>query len=570
MSTPYLPELHETLRQSVEALRDNADQVVPAEDRYAFAAPRNPEHGDLATNAGLLLSKVLGRHPLDLAGVLAEDLRRSPLIAEAQAAAPGFVNVRLSDRTLADLVNSIIVRAENYGAGTATEPERILLEFISANPTGPMHVGHLRHAVTGDVLCRLLRAAGHEVHTEFYVNDGGVQIEKVGRSFRARCLQAAGRDVAITEDMYPGEYLIPMAADYLQKNGLTQEQLDQMSVEEFGVEARGRCMKLIEDDLAILNITFDEFASERALYDKGAVFDTLELLRGSGMTYHHEGAEWLATTREGDDEDRVLVKSDKSLTYLVPDLAYHHQKFQRGYERFINIFGSDHIGYVSRLKAGIKALGHDPSRLEVVILRLVFLISADGERKRGSKRDGTIVYASELLSDVGNDVIRFFLLQRSTDSEMDFDLDLAKENSDRNPVYKVQYAHARIHSLFVKAKDAGLSPAADGDTAIAHLGHAVERELLLELGAYPAILRRCAEERAPHHLPNYLLGVAELWNRYWSAAKADPSLRIVVPEDPARSAARLRLAACARQVLANGLQLLGISAPDRLVRDEEE
>jgi arginyl-tRNA synthetase len=563
--SPLAP-LNEALQSAVGVLCRRAEVDAPAFDSYAFAPPRNPEHGDVATNAPLVLGKALKRPPLEIAGELAGELRTHPDVAAAEAARPGFVNVRLADGPLAAVLERATDRGDAYGENRTHAGERVLLEFVSANPTGPMHVGHLRHAVTGEAIARILAANGFGVHREFYINDAGAQIARLGRSFRTRCLQLQGVEVELPEDSYPGEYVTDMAREYLAAH--PDADVAGMADEEVEAIARKRCLALIERDLERLSVRFDTFYSEKSLYEQRKVFDTLERLRASGRTYRAEGAEWLSTTPDGDDEDRVLVKKDGSLTYLAPDLAYHDDKFRRGYDRYINIFGSDHVGYVARLKSGISALGHDASKLSVLVLRLVFLTSR-GERLKGSKRSGNIVLASEILDQVGPDAIRFFLLERSTDSEIEFDLDLAREESDRNPVFKVQYAHARIHSVTVKAKLAGLLPEKDPVAAAARLRHPTERDLVFAAGEFPAIVARCGEEHAPHHLPKYLLNLAELWNRFWSAAKKDDSLRIIRPEDPATTAARLMLADCVRQTIANGLRLLAIDAPERLVRDEE-
>lgn len=567
-----LESLSQVLTALVEGLCAQAHLEPPKREAYAWAPPKNPAHGDYATNAGLLLAKPLGRPPVEIAEQLAAALRVSPLLAGAEVAKPGFVNVRLSAAAVAEILDRVREEGDDFGDAPRSG-KRVLLEFISANPTGPMHVGHLRHAATGDAVGRILDAAGWHVYREFYINDAGNQIGVLGRSFRVRCYQALGDETAaIEEGMYPGLYLAEMAREFVERGHKTREQLDAMTEAEFAWEARNRCMAMIERHLAELGVGFDAFVSEKALYERGAVRDALERLKGLGMTYEKDGALWLNVTGDDaaeDEKDRVLVKSDGTLTYVVPDLAYHHDKFLRGFDRYINIFGSDHIGYVPRLKAGIRALGHNADLLDVLVLRLVFLVS-EGERVRGSKRKGTIVEATELAHDVGMDVVRWFLLQRSTDSEIEFDVDLAKEHSDRNPVFKVQYAHARIHSLFVKAKGMGLAPAASAAEAAPHLSHGTERDLLLHLAAFPGEVLRAAEALAPHHLTNYLLALAELWNRYWSAAKTDESLRIVVPEATARSGARLLLAGAVRQTIANGLQLLGINAPERLAREEAE
>ncbi len=570
MVKSFTDELTTHLEDSVRSMCQQGGVTAPARESYALAPPRSSGVGDLATNAALATAKLLRRPPMEVAAVLAGELRAHRYVAEANVAAPGFINVKLSDAAWGAVLTSVAERGDSFGDTRTGAGQRILLEFVSANPTGPMHVGHLRHAVTGDVMGRILEAAGFKVHREFYINDAGNQVATLGRSFRVRCYQAVGVDMPLEEGMYPGDYLLGMAREYVGRHHLTRERLDEMSEQEFTSEGKALCLALIKHELQRLDVRFDEFVSEKSLYESGRVQATLDRLKSTGATFDKEGATWLATTKYDDDRDRVLVKSDGSLTYLVPDLAYHGHKYERNFDLYINILGSDHIGYGPRLRAGIEALGHDPEKLEIITLRLVFLIDASGERSKGSKRKGDIVEAMDLADGIGMDVIRFFLLMRSTDSEIDFDLELAKEQSDRNPVFKVQYAHARIHSLFAKAHAAHLSPSKDPGGAAALLAAPVEREIILAISAFPETVERCALERAPHHMTRYLLGMAELWNRYWSAAKTEESLRIIRPEEPECSAARLALARAVQQVLANGLRLMGINAPDRLVREEED
>jgi len=570
MSKTFIDELTTALEDSVRMLCQQNNATAPARESYAFAPPRQSGVADLATSAALALGKILKRPPMEVAETLAGELRVHPFVASATAAAPGFINVQLSPAAFARILVSVVEQGDNFGDTKTGNDERVLLEFVSANPTGPMHVGHLRHAVTGDVMGRILAAAGYKVTREFYVNDAGNQVMTLGRTFRLRCLEAAGKTIQLEEGMYPGEYLAEMARAYVRHTGKSLSDLEQMAHEDFLLEGKTRCLALIKHDLQRMDVRFDEFVSEKSLYENEQVQKTLEKLRNSGNTYEKDGATWLASTQGDDDRDRVLVKSDGTLTYLVPDLAYHDFKFSRGFDLYINIFGSDHIGYAARLRAGLEALGHDADKLEILTLRLVFLVDAAGERSKGSKRKGDIVEAMALADEIGMDVIRFFLLMRSTDSEIDFDLELAREQSDRNPVYKVQYAHARIHSLFAKAHAAHMNAAHELLEAAKLLTAPVEREMLLYVASFPDLVSRCAVERAPHHLTRYLLGMAELWNRYWSAAKTDDTLRIIRPEAKETSEARLALASAVRQTLANGLRLMGINAPDRLVREEAD
>lgn len=578
-------ELTAALHDSLRALAPG--QELPLE-RCVFGATKSPEHGDRATSAPLAVAKGLGRKPLDVAKEVAEALAKHPLVAAAEVAPPGFVNLRLAPEAYSGVLDSVHSRGAAFGHNNAGQGSRVLLEFVSANPTGPMHIGHCRHAATGDALARLLKGAGYAVTKEFYINDAGVQIEALGCSFHYRCLAVLGalrpEDVRTekktTEEgveyeelyfrgekvQYSGDYMEDFARDFTKDK--TAAQIDAMSRRDLAWEARNRNLAMIRADLAAVGVEFDNYVSERAIHDAGAVTQTMEKLAASGRVYEKDGARWLRTQDQGDDQDRVLVKGDGAYTYLVPDVAYHHDKFQRGYDRYINVFGADHSGYPPRLRAGIAALGHDASRLQVILLRLVFLMRR-GQRVKFSKRAGNFVAMADVVEEAGADATRWFMLSRSTDSEFDFDMDLALDHSSRNPVYKVLYAHARICSMALKGREEGIVPAASAAEAMQHLTQPIEKDMILYLAEFPAIVARAADELAPHHLPAYLLGLADFWNRYYSLAKTDPSFRILQDENTARRAARLLLADAIRQVLANGLALLGISAPERMDREEE-
>ncbi|MCB2153868.1 arginine--tRNA ligase [bacterium] len=567
MAMTVLDRINEFLFEIVDGRCKGAGVDAPARESYGLSLPRQPEHGDLATNVALMLSKPMRRNPMQIAEEIAHDVVEHVLVASAEVAKPGFINLRLSDAAYNELLNQVRTDAENYGDKNVGGGERILIEFVSANPTGPMHIGHLRHAVLGEAISRILRSGGYDVTKEYYINDGGNQIATLAATFDVRLREALGEEAELGENMYPGEYLLEFAHDLIEEKGA--EGVWEMEPADRADYAKNRCLDMIKNHLAILEVFFDEYVSEKALYEAGKVAEALETLKEQGETYEEDGALWLRTEHHGDDKDRVLVKSDETLTYLVPDLAYHHEKFKRSFDHYINVFGSDHVGYGPRLKAGIQCLGHDPEKLEIILLRLVFLVRA-GERLDMGKRSGNVINAIDLVNDVGADVARYFLLERSAGSEINFDLDLAKEHSDRNPVFKVQYAHARICTLLGKAAEAGFAPAEADENLSACLDSDYERAILLHLLQFPEVVGRSARDREPHHIPAYLLEMAEKWNRYWSAARQDDRFRIIVAEEPERTRARLALAEAVRQVLRNGLMLLAISAPDRMERDEEE
>jgi arginyl-tRNA synthetase len=583
-------DLNAALRSAVEAVAGKTlEEMNLASDRCTFGPTKNPEHGDLASNAAMLIAKPLGRNPMDVAAELATHLQRNPIVALAEPAKPGFVNVRLSLGAFASVLALIQEQQESYGDSTYGQKRRVLLEFVSANPTGPMHLGHCRHAATGDALARILRAASFEVTTEFYINDAGVQIRALGRSFRYACLKAAslldaaalreepdaeipGKTHLFYEDekvQYTGAYMEEFASHFVAHH--SPETLLGMSVDQFAWEARNSNLSMIKDDLAAMGVVFDNYVSEKALHEAGAVDATMTRLRDSGRTYAKDGATWLMTQDYGDSEDRVMVKGDGAFTYLVPDLAYHHDKFLRGFDQYINVFGADHGGYPPRLRAGIAALGHDHEKLIVTLLRLVFL-KRNGNRVKFSKRAGNFVALSDVVEDAGADATRWFMLCRSIDSEFEFDMDLALQSTSQNPVFKVQYAHARIASMTTKGEDEGFLPLADAARAVELLADPLERDMILFLGQFPDVVDRSARELSVHHIPAYLLALADLWNSYYTKAKTDDSFRILRPEARELSAARLLLAAAIRQTLANGLGLLGIGAPTKMVkltRDEE-
>lgn len=565
MSMPIKEELNAALAGALRTIAGEKAGALPL-DRCLFGEPKQPEHGDLATSAPLVCTKPLGRKPLEIAGELAEALSSHPLAASAEVAKPGFVNLRLSPRAIGRILSA--TDDADHGAVEVGEGRSVLLEFVSANPTGPMHIGHCRHAATGDALARILDAAGFKVTREFYINDAGVQVIALGESFRARCLEAIGDDVDTESIQYSGEYLGEFARDFVA--GKSPEEIRSLSGEDFAAEARRRNLDMIKDDLAAMGVFFDHYQSEKELHDANAVEEVLQLLTEKGATYEEEGALWLRTEAHGDDKDRVLRKGDGTVTYLVPDIAYHHHKFTRGHDRYINLFGADHSGYPPRLRAGIGLLGHDEKKLEILLLRLVFLVKG-GRRVKFSKRAGNFVALADVVAEAGADATRWFMLCRSLDSEFEFDMDLATESSNNNPVYKVQYAHARICTLVGKAREEqGLAPLDDAELAAEKLAEPIERELIMHLSRFPEIVERSARELAVHHIPNYLLTVAEFWNRYYSMGKTNDRFRFLAPENHDVAPARLLLANATRRVIANGLALMGISAPTEMSRDDEE
>jgi arginyl-tRNA synthetase len=541
----------------VERLRDavsgaaasvrGGDGEVP---RATLERPPRPEFGDYSSNAAMMLAPVLESAPRDIAGRIGEELRESmgAQLARFEVAGPGFLNVFLSDAWFSAALEAIREEGERFGEGAipADQRERILVEFVSANPTGPLHAAGGRHAALGDSLCRVLAFGGHEVEREFYINDFGTQVELFGRS-----IAAAMTGAEAPEGGYKGAYMAALA-DELRREGLDPSDLD--AVTERGVAL---VLEQVRATLERFRVRFDRFFSERELL-RGGVAQALESLERGGHVYSSEGATWLRTTPFGDDKDRVLRRASGELTYFATDIAYHEHKRGRGYDRLINILGADHHGYVGRIKAAFSALGGDPQRFEVAIVQLVHIVER-GERMQMSKRKGEFVTLDDLMDDIGVDAARFFMLQRSHDTPLDLDLDLAREQSQDNPVYYVQYAHARIASILRNAGEERIAEAKRAELATAGLAlEPAERTLIKRLLELPDEVREMIARRAPHRLTTYGHEVAADFHAFYR------DCRVVGAEPRALEDLRLCLCLATRQVIARSLDLLGVEAPERM------
>ncbi|HXI63515.1 MAG TPA: arginine--tRNA ligase [Gemmatimonadales bacterium] len=545
---------HEVLPQALAeaALRIGA----PAGDRVPeVVATRDPAHGDLATNLALVLAKSLNKKPRAVAEALVKALQLPQgLVERVEIAGPGFINFFLKREQRAAVLQVVLAAGTKYGRSEVGRGRKVNVEFVSANPTGPLHVGHGRGAALGDGIAALLEWTGHSVSREFYVNDAGAQIDKLARSLWARVQQAVGRTGEIPEGGYHGEYLVELAQAILGREGRAFADLPPEEgvrrCRAIGVESQ----RAEQDrDLAEFGVRFDVIFFESSLYEPQLIERTLQDLSTRGLTYEQDGALWLRTTDFGDDKDRVLRKSDGSYTYLVPDIAYHRHKHERGFERAIDVWGADHHGYVSRMRAAMQALGYPPSFFHAEIVQLVRVMRG-GEEVRFSKRSGEFVTLRELFEETGVDAARYFFLMRRGDSQFLFDVDLAKSQTDENPVFYVQMAHARMSGIFrVGARAPESVQAAGVDLGV--LVEPEETDLLKELAAFPDIVARAAETLEPHRVTGYLDGLARLAHAWYHKYRV-----LGEPEE----AARLVLAAAVRQVLANGLHLLGISAPDRM------
>ncbi len=530
--------------------------------------PRNSDHGDLSTNLALVLAKPLKQSPRSVAETIIQKLDLPAAgLRSAEIAGPGFINFRYAAGRVQSGLTEILTADRDYGRSQTGAGKRIMVEFVSANPTGPLHVAHGRGAAFGDAIASLLAHTGHDVAREFYVNDAGVQIDRLGESLEARWRELKGEAIEIPEGGYHGAYLKDLAAAVQEQDG---DRLTGMTHEgRVATLRRWASEKLRQEqdqDLRDFGVVFDHYFFESTIYRDHKNEETLADLKARGLTYESEGATWLRTTAFGDDKDRVLVKSDGTFTYFLPDLAYHRDKARRGFHHAINIWGADHHGYVPRIKAGLAALGYTDF-LDIEIVQMVRLMRS-GTEVKFSKRAGEFVTLRELYEETGVDVARYFFLMRRADTQMLFDLDLALDQSDKNPVYKVQYAHARMMSIFHKA-GVDAEPVSAQDAALERLDHPLEVELIKQLTTYSQVVERAAEARAPHLICDYLEVTAGMVNSWYHAGNPsrNPELAVLVA-DPALRAARLGLARAIRTVLRNGLNLLGLNAPDRMVREE--
>lgn len=521
--------------------------------------PKDRRFGDLATNMAFLLSKKAGRSPRDVAQDIQKRLHgRDPRLAKVETAGPGFLNFTLAPAFWQEGVVEILNQGDGYGAMDVGQGRRVQVEFVSANPTGPLHIGHGRGAALGDSLARILRFMGHDVVTEYYLNDAGRQMRLLGASVLARYRELCGVGQEFPEDGYKGEYIRDLARKLLTQRG-------RALLDSTAAEAGDQCREFaaaeilggIKADLQAFRVEHEIWFSESALIAGGAVEQTLDRLKSGGLAYEQDGALWFASSRFGDDKDRVLRKSDGSLTYLASDIAYHADKFSRGFDLVVDIWGADHHGYVARMKAAAQALGRDPESLQVILVQLVNLLRG-GEQIAMSTRAGEFETLADVCAEVGPDAARFIFLSRKSDSHLDFDLELVKRQSMDNPVYYVQYAHARIHSLRVKAEAEGVDPGGPEAAALSELGTEGDLEMLKALDQFPDILVSAATNLSPHHVGHYLLDLAGKLHRYYTTHP------VLAAGSPELTRARLLLCAAVGQVLRNGLSLLGVSAPEKM------
>ena len=520
--------------------------------------PQREDNGDFATNLPLRLARAFSLDPLVIAQHVADNIPDAPFVDRVWAAKPGFVNFALRDAWLTSQVEAVLQAGTSYGASDVGQGRKVQVEFVSVNPTGPIHVGHTRGAVLGSTLASILTAAGYDVTREYYVNDHGSQMEQFYRSLYVRYLQAHGREAVLPEHGYRGEYVSDLARQIQQEYGdrflHAPEEQAMAEIGEIGLE---KMLASIKDDLEQVGVAFDIWFRERSLFDAGRYDEAMALIAGSGYVSDREGARWFTSTSLGEDKDNVLVRSSGQPTYFASDVAYHLDKFaHRGFDHVIDIWGADHQGHVSRVKAVVQALGIDPNRLSVMISQMVTLRRGD-EQLKVSKRSGDLITLRDLVDDVGPDACRYFFLSRSAESQMEFDLDLAKEQSANNPVYYVQYGHARIVSILRLAAERGIDYA-DGDVSL--LKDPAELALIRKMVQLPELVESMAEDMEPHHLARYSLDLATAFHWFYQQCRVVSS----DPGDLPLGKARLKLVEAARTVLARSLGLMGMTAPEHM------
>ena len=558
--------LRTQIRRVLDALGD-----VPDDFEIELEAPDRPEHGDLATNTALRLASVLGDNPRSIADTLAERLRGRvdpARIKNVEVAGPGFVNFRFAQDYLFDGLADLLAQGDTFGQTDAGAGERALVEYVSANPTGPLNVGHGRNAVLGDTIANLLAWTGYDVTREYYYNDAGRQMRVLAQSVRARYEALAGNVPTTTltldddttvevpetfpEDGYLGQYIVEIAQNLYDEHGDALCATDDLAP--FRAAAETAIFGDIEATLRALNIDMDGYANEQALHDEGRVDAVLDGLADAGYTYEEDGALWFKTTEFGTEDDTVLVKQTGEPTYRTPDIAYHAAKFERGFDLMVDVFGADHHAAYPDVLSALDVLGYDTDRVDVILYQFVTLVRGDEPVKMSTRR-ANYVTLDDLIEQVGADVTRFFFLMRSPDTHLNFDLELAEEESEKNPVFYLQYAHARICSVLDKAEEVGFSHDEDADLAL--LTHEDEIALIKELLRFPRELQNAADARAPHFVPNYLRDVATAFSQFYDNCR-------IIGEEQELASARMRLALAAKTVLKNGLTVLGISAPRQM------
>jgi arginyl-tRNA synthetase len=556
MPVQPLHEIETLVQEAIRRAQEDGD--LPSFDipQPVVERPQREEHGDYASTAGLQLAGLARTSPMRIAQAVASHLPETEFIARLEVAPPGFINFWLDDGWVARQVEAVLDEGENFGSVPLGQGERIQVEFVSANPTGPLHVGSGRNAVIGDGLANILEASGYDVQREYYVNDAGTQVRLFAETLYARYAQALGSDEPVPDDGYPGGYLLEMGDQVAAEHGARfLEMPREEAVEALYRVGLARMLDSIREDLRLMGVNYDRWYSERSIYEEGLFDQVRAILEAKGYVAAKEGAIWFTSSELGDDKDNVLIRSDGEPGYMASDIAYHYDKFVvRGFDKVIDVWGADHQGHVPRMKAAMRAIGVDPERLVIIIYQLVTL-RRGGEVVRLSKRTGDIITLRDVVEEIGPDAVRFLLLGRAADSQMDLDLDLAKEQSSENPVYYVQYAHARIASILDYAGEIDFR---DADLSL--LTHPAELALIRQMLRLPEIVEKAATSLSPHYLPYYALDLAGAFHPFYKQCRVVSSL----PGDMPLNKARLKLVAAAKLVLSRVLALMGVAAPESM------
>ena len=591
-------QLHDLFAQAISQLK--ADAIIPNDHQVGlmFERTRNKEHGDFATNVAMTLAKVVGKNPREIADLIIAELPDNELITDTNVAGPGFINLFLAQDARYAVLGTIFAETDSYGLAVADSKRKIMVEFVSANPTGPLHVGHGRGAAYGDALARVLTAAGNTVEREYYVNDAGRQMDILACSVWLRYLQANNVDLTFPANAYQGDYIVDMGTELEKLHGnkycidvdkleaiandlsrtlkgadaeagksaqetamdqlisLAKAELGELGFDVFFSRAIDSILADIKDDLSGFGVDYDTWFSEKSLFDNGKIMAAVEQLKQSNHLYEKAGAWWFRSSEFGDEKDRVVVRDNGQPTYFASDIAYHKDKIDRGFDECINIWGSDHHGYIPRVKASLTALGLNEDKLNVLLVQFAVLYRG-GEKVKMSTRSGSFVTLRELRDEVGVDAARFFYAQRKSEQHMDFDLDLAKSQSNDNPVYYVQYAHARICSIFRQAEERSILMENSEQADFSLLDNEHESKLLALLQRFPELIEVAANNYEPHQVNYYLRDLATAFHSYYNTEK-------FLDAEPSRRDAMLALCAAVKQVLANGLEIIGVSAPEKM------
>ena len=543
--------IKQAIAEAVEKAGLTADPV-----EVHLESPKDKANGDYATNIAMQLTRTARKAPKVIAEAIVANVDKdSANIEKIEIAGPGFINITIKKDYLLDVVKTVLDQKENYGRSNSGAGEKIQVEFVSANPTGDLHLGHARGSSVGDSLCNVLDFAGYDVSREYYINDAGNQINNLALSIEGRYFEELGKGESMPEDGYRGQDIIDIAKQLVADHG---DKFLHMTHEERYAEFRRHGLEVelakLQKDLADFRVEFDVWFSETSLYEKGEIQIALDKLRANGHIYEEGGATWFRSTTFGDDKDRVLIKNDGTYTYLLPDIAYHEDKLSRGFDKLINVWGADHHGYIPRMKAAIEALGYDRDTLEVSIIQMVQLYK-DGEKMKMSKRTGKAVTMRELVELVGLDAVRYFFAMRSGDSHMDFDLDLAVSQSNENPVFYAQYAHARISSILRQAGEQGFTASTEH---LDLLAHEKEIEVLKKVGDFPQVIADAAKQRAPHRVTTYIHELASQFHSFYNANK------VLDTSNEEMTRARLALITGVKTTLANALKTVGVAAPEKM------